>query len=173
MADSRTSCGDSGTDRSSGDHEPERTHLKSWRIFHWDPPLGPSLKFPTFGEQMKSLQEGGSNGLALSAEHSFPFPHPSPWGVFSLPFSPTLQRPFLCLCDLFCEPTSSTAHFFHFCAFLFLKRFLNLFLEKGEGKERRGTLMCGCLSCAPYWGHMACNPGMCPDMNSNRRPFDS
>ena len=30
-----------------------------------------------------------------------------------------------------------------------------LILERGEGKEKereRNTSMCGCLSCAPYWG---------------------
>ena len=32
--------------------------------------------------------------------------------------------------------------------------------------------MCGCLSCAPYWGP-AHNPGMCPDWESNRQPFGS
>ena len=30
--------------------------------------------------------------------------------------------------------------------------------------------MCGCLSCAPHWD-LACNPGMCPDWESNQRPF--
>ena len=32
--------------------------------------------------------------------------------------------------------------------------------------------MCGCLSRAPI-GDLTCNPGMCPDWESNRRPFDS
>ena len=36
--------------------------------------------------------------------------------------------------------------------FLFFKKdFMYLFLEKGREGERE-TLMCGCLSCAPYWG---------------------
>ena len=35
----------------------------------------------------------------------------------------------------------------------FLKDFIYLFLERGEGRERgRETSMCGCLSRAPYWG---------------------
>ena len=35
----------------------------------------------------------------------------------------------------------------------FLKDFIYLFLERGEGKEKeRDTSMCGCLSHAPYWG---------------------
>ena len=32
--------------------------------------------------------------------------------------------------------------------------------------------MCGCLSCTPYWGP-ARNPGICPDWESNWRPFGS
>ena len=32
--------------------------------------------------------------------------------------------------------------------------------------------MCGCLSCGPQWG-LACNPGMCPDWESNQQPFGS
>ena len=42
--------------------------------------------------------------------------------------------------------------------FFFLKNFIYLFLERGEGREtRRETLMCGCLSSTPYWG-----PGLQP-----------
>ena len=34
--------------------------------------------------------------------------------------------------------------------------------------------MCGCLSCAPYLGpNLACNPGMCPDWESNQLSFGS
>ena len=34
--------------------------------------------------------------------------------------------------------------------------------------------MCGCLSCAPYWGpDLACNPSMCLDWESNWGPFGS
>ena len=33
--------------------------------------------------------------------------------------------------------------------------------------------MCGCLSHGPPTGDLACNPGMCPDWESNRRPFGS
>ena len=32
------------------------------------------------------------------------------------------------------------------------------------------TPMCGCLSHAPHWD-LACSPDMCPDWESNRRPF--
>ena len=33
--------------------------------------------------------------------------------------------------------------------------------------------MCGCLSRAPPTGDLAHNPGMCPDWESNQRPFGS
>ena len=57
--------------------------------------------------------------------------------------------------------------------FNFLKDFIYLFLERGEGKERgKETSMCGCLSHAPYWD-MAYNPGMCPDWEYNLPPFGS
>ena len=63
--------------------------------------------------------------------------------------------------------------------FRFLRDFIyfHLFLERREGRERereggkhryvRETLI-GCLSHAPWPGH---NPGMCPDWESNQRPF--
>ena len=39
-------------------------------------------------------------------------------------------------------------------------------------KRGRETSMCGCLLCAPT-GDLYCNPGMCPDWESNWRPFGS
>ena len=34
--------------------------------------------------------------------------------------------------------------------------------------------MCGCLSHTPHWGpDLACNPGMCPNWESNQRHFGS
>ena len=55
---------------------------------------------------------------------------------------------------------------------LLLFRFLNYFYREGkEGRKRgRETSMCGCLSCTPT-GDPACNPGMCPDWESNWQPF--
>ena len=47
---------------------------------------------------------------------------------------------------------------------------------EGEGERKRGreTSMCGCLLCTPNWGpDLGCNPGMCPDWESNQQPFGS
>ena len=55
----------------------------------------------------------------------------------------------------------------------FKKDFTYLFLERGEGRKRgRETSMRGCLSHTPT-GHLTCNPGMCPDWESNQWPFGS
>ena len=55
-----------------------------------------------------------------------------------------------------------------FRIYFFLKK-IYLVLERGEGreKERERNIMCGCLSRTPT-GDLACNPGMCPDGESNR-----
>ena len=75
--------------------------------------------------------------------------------------------------------------FFFFFKSLFHSHFLNRFylfiLNRGEGKKRgRETSMCGCFCFShapppqPHWGpDRARNPGMCPDWESNRRPFGS
>ena len=41
--------------------------------------------------------------------------------------------------------------------FLFLRFYLFIFRLRGREGERERTSMCGCLSCAPYWG-----PGLQP-----------
>ena len=56
----------------------------------------------------------------------------------------------------------------------FIKKnfFLNLFLEKGEGKEKEGEKhQCVVASCVPSTGDLACNPGMC--WESKLRDFGS
>ena len=46
----------------------------------------------------------------------------------------------------------------------FLKYFIYLFLERGEGKEKEEEKYpCVAASCAPPTGDLALNPGMCPD----------
>ena len=47
---------------------------------------------------------------------------------------------------------------------------MHLFLEKKEGRKR-GKHQCVVASCVPPTGDLACNPGMCPDWESNWQPF--
>ena len=50
--------------------------------------------------------------------------------------------------------------------------FTYLFLERGEGREKEGEKhQCVFASRVPPTGDLACNPGMCPDWESNWRPF--
>ena len=55
------------------------------------------------------------------------------------------------------------------CSLFFFKILFILFLERQEGKEKRGqeTSLCGCLLHIPYW-ELACNPSMCRDWESNQ-----
>ena len=57
----------------------------------------------------------------------------------------------------------------------FLKNiFIYLFLEIGREGEREGKKhQCVVASHAPPTGDLPCNPGMCPDWESNQRPFGS
>ena len=50
-----------------------------------------------------------------------------------------------------------------------------LFLERGgrEGEREGGKHQCVVASHAPTTGKQACNPGMCPDWESNQQPFGS
>ena len=49
-----------------------------------------------------------------------------------------------------------------------------LFLERGEGRGReREKHQCVVASHMAPSGDLACNPGMCPDWESNWRPFAS
>ena len=56
----------------------------------------------------------------------------------------------------------------------FFKRFIYLFLEKGREGEREGEKhQCVVASRAPPTGDLSCYPGVCPDWESNLRPFVS
>ena len=58
----------------------------------------------------------------------------------------------------------------------FLKDFIYLILERGEGreKERKRNINVWLPLAHPNWGpDLACNPGMCPDCESNQPPFGS
>ena len=52
------------------------------------------------------------------------------------------------------------------------KDFIYLFLERGEGREEEKHQYVVASHVAPI-GDLAHNPGMCPDWESNWRPFGS
>ena len=55
-----------------------------------------------------------------------------------------------------------------------LKIYLFIFRERRREREREGEKhQCVIASQAPPTGDLAHNPGMCPDWESNRRPFGS
>ena len=56
----------------------------------------------------------------------------------------------------------------------FFKFYLLIFRERGREGEREGEKHQGVVvSCVPPTGDLAHNPGMCPDWESNLRPFGS
>ena len=58
--------------------------------------------------------------------------------------------------------------------FLFFKDLIYSFLERGKEGEREGEkYQCVVTSRAPCTEDLACNPGMCPDWESNWQPFGS
>ena len=61
---------------------------------------------------------------------------------------------------------------YFYCIFYFLIIFflrVCLFLETGREGEREGEGVVA--SCVPPTGDLACNPGMCPDWESNWHPL--
>ena len=58
-----------------------------------------------------------------------------------------------------------------FSFLFFFLDFIYLFLERGREGEREGEKhQCVVASHMPHTGDLACNPGMCPDWESNWRP---
>ena len=60
--------------------------------------------------------------------------------------------------------------------FFFFNLFIYLFIFRARGREgeRQGEKhQCVVASCVPLTGDLACNPGMCPDWESNQEPFGS
>ena len=53
---------------------------------------------------------------------------------------------------------------------LFFKDFIYLFLERGKEGEKH---QCVVTSQTPSYGDLACNPGICPDLESNQQLFVS
>ena len=65
-------------------------------------------------------------------------------------------------------------HWFLPLHYSYFKKDFYLFLERGEGREKeREKHQCVVASHTPPAGGLACNPGMCPDWESNQRPFGS
>ena len=54
---------------------------------------------------------------------------------------------------------------------VFKKDFIYLFLERGEGEREGEKHQRVVASHTPHTGDLACNPGMCPDWESNRQPL--
>ena len=58
--------------------------------------------------------------------------------------------------------------------FNFFLKILFIFRQRGREGEREGEKhQCVVASLVPPTGDLACNPGMCPDRESNRKPFGS
>ena len=65
--------------------------------------------------------------------------------------------------------------------YFIFKYFIYLFLERRKGRNRRRREgekegekhPCVVASHAPHPGDLACNPGLCPDYESNHQPFGS
>ena len=54
---------------------------------------------------------------------------------------------------------------------LFLRQILFIFRDRGREGERREKHQCVVAFCTLPSGDLACNPGMCPDWESNQRAF--
>ena len=69
------------------------------------------------------------------------------------------------------SPSESSRLFFFFKDFL---KFLFTFRKRGREGEREGKKhQCVVASHTPPTGDLACNPGLCPDWESNQWPFGS
>ena len=60
------------------------------------------------------------------------------------------------------------------CVCVFLRFYLFIFRERGKEEKREGEKYpCVVTSSTPPTGHLAHNPGKCPDWDSNPRLFGS
>ena len=59
-----------------------------------------------------------------------------------------------------------------FC-FLFFLKILFIFRERGRQREREGNISMWLPLACPQMGNLACNPGMCPDWETNQQRFGS
>ena len=72
-------------------------------------------------------------------------------------------------------PSIALLHFpIEWFGYFFLRFYLFIFRQRGSGIERQEEKhqLCGCTR-APSNGDLAHIPGMCPDGESNQRPFGS
>ena len=54
----------------------------------------------------------------------------------------------------------------------FLRFYLFIFRDSGrEGEREEEKYQCVVASCTPHAEDLACNPGMCPDWESNQQPY--
>ena len=60
---------------------------------------------------------------------------------------------------------------FGFCFVFFFLIFLEFIFREREGEREGEKHQCVIASRVPPTGDLAHNPGMCPDCESNRRPF--
>ena len=60
----------------------------------------------------------------------------------------------------------------HFFKWYIFKDLINLFLDRGEGREKEGEKhQCVVASCIPPTEDLVHNPDMCPDGELNQQPF--
>ena len=57
--------------------------------------------------------------------------------------------------------------------FFFLRSYIFIFRERGKRGRKREKHQCVVASHVSPTGHLACDPSMCPDWESNRQPFGS
>ena len=90
---------------------------------------------------------------------------------FSQTLSIKLERPWNVFISVYFKSSDNWEITF---LFMFLNIFIYLFLERGrEGKREGEKHQCLVASHMAPTGDLAHNPGMCPDWESNQRPFGS
>ena len=71
------------------------------------------------------------------------------------------------------NPGGRIMSYVFFWFFFFLKILFILFFREGKGRREGEKHQCVVASRTPATGDLACDPGMCPDWESNQRPFGS
>ena len=92
------------------------------------------------------------------------------FGISNSVCTPANRLGFQCTCRK-CQTSKSIWYFFSSFKWFFFKviyLFVYLFLERGREEEKH---KCVVASPAPPTEDLACNPGMCPEWESNWQPF--